>query len=461
MTDRFRPTEATPAAPAPDTSTLGARGLPVPATRLGRIARLGGVASGIAGAAALNGARQLARGQRPALPALLLTPTNITRLTDELARMRGAAMKLGQLISMDTGEVLPPEIATIMARLRAEAHPMPPKQLRRVLDAAWGPGWLARFAGFQTTPIAAASIGQVHRARTRDGRDLAIKVQYPGVRRSIDSDVDNVATLIRLSGLLPRGLDLAPLMAEAKRQLRDEADYAQEGAHLARFGTLLEGNEGLHVPRLHADLTTPDVLAMDHAPGVPVESLTDAPQETRDSVVARLVALLLAELFDFRLMQTDPNFANYRYDPGTDRVVLLDFGATRALPAELAEGYRALLAAGLDGAPGAIETAARRLGLIGPELPAAHLAALMRMAEIAFAPMRFPAPVDVAALDLSRRLRGIGAELGTDLFAPGALSHVPPMDTLFVQRKLGGIYLLAHRLRARIDMAPLLARHLP
>ena len=435
-------------------------GLPVPSTRIARMARLGGVAGGIAGAAALQGARAMLRGERPALPGLLLTPANIERLTGELARMRGAAMKLGQLLSMDSGDVLPPELAQIMARLRAEAHPMPPKQLRTVLDANWGPGWLSRFARFDTTPLAAASIGQVHRAVTRDGRDLAIKVQYPGVRRSIDSDVDNVAGLIRLSGLLPKGLDLAPLLSEAKRQLHEEADYAREGTQLARFGALLGEDPGYTVPRLHPDLTTPDVLAMDHAPGLPVEALQDAPQPQRDSVVTRLVALLLRELFEFRLMQTDPNFANYRYDAQADRVILLDFGATRALPEALSEGYRRLLAAGLDGDPAALQSAALNLGLIGPALPPAHLGALLRMAEIAFAPLRFPGPVDVAALDLARRFRGIGLDMGGDLLSPEALSHIPPAELLFVQRKFGGIYLLAHRLRARVDIAPLLGRYL-
>jgi len=433
-----------------------ARGLAVPASRIGRLARLGGVASGIAGEAMLQGARRLARGERPQLPELILTPANARRLTDQLARMRGAAMKLGQLMSMDTGDFLPPELAQILARLRAEAHPMPPRQLRAVLAANWGPDWQRRFATFEVTPLAAASIGQVHRARTRDGRDLAIKIQYPGVRRSIDSDVDNVAALVRMSGLLPRGLDLAPMLAEAKAQLHEEADYAREGAFLARFGALLAGAPGLAVPRLHDDLTTADVLAMDYIESVPVEALTDAPQPLRDSVLTRLVALLLRELFEFGLMQTDPNFANYRFDAAADRVVLLDFGATRALSPELAAGYRALMRAGLAGDDTALMAAAEALGLIGPRLAPAHRTLLLEMAEIAFAPLRRPEPFDVAASDIATRLRDMGLAMGAERGLEG-LDHVPPMATLFVQRKFGGIYLLAHRLRARIDIAPLIA----
>ena len=102
-----------------------------------------------------------------------------------------------------------------------------------------GPDWRRRFAHFGAEPIAAASIGQVHRAVTHGGRTLAIKVQYPGVRDSIDADIDNVATLMRVSGLVPDGLDLASLLDEAKRQLHEEADYAREGERMARFGALL------------------------------------------------------------------------------------------------------------------------------------------------------------------------------------------------------------------------------
>ncbi|MEO0654258.1 MAG: AarF/UbiB family protein, partial [Pseudomonadota bacterium] len=232
------------------------RPVAVPQSRLSRLARLGGMASGVAGGMAVEGVRQIGRGARPELRDLLLTPANIGRVTDQLARMRGAAMKVGQLVSMDTGEMLPPELAQIMARLRAEADHMPPKQLKTVLTAAWGPDWVKRFRRFDVRPIAAASIGQVHRAQTRDGRDLALKVQYPGVRRSIDSDVTNVGALIKVSGLLPPGLDLAPLLDEARKQLHEETDYLREGAQLARFGALMAEAPDIRVPTLAEDFTT-------------------------------------------------------------------------------------------------------------------------------------------------------------------------------------------------------------
>src|SRR5690606_11507044 len=135
---------------------------------------------------------------------------------------------LGQLLSLESADVLPPELTEALAILRESADTMPPTQVRRVLGRAYGRGWEARFRHFEWEPVAAASIGQVHEAITVDGRRLALKIQYPGVARSIDSDVDNVATLLRLARLLPVELDVRGLVAEAKRQLRQEADYRIE-----------------------------------------------------------------------------------------------------------------------------------------------------------------------------------------------------------------------------------------
>ena len=157
------------------------------------------------------------------------------RLADGLSHLRGAAPKLGQMLSMDTGQVLPGELTAILAQMRDDARHMPPKQLQTVLHAEWGPGWYSRFARFEVRLFAAASIGRVHRAVTRDGINLAIKVQYPGVRASIDSDVDNVATLLRLPGLLPRGMDIAPLLAEAMHPPPLTQDHFRRSQRVHRF----------------------------------------------------------------------------------------------------------------------------------------------------------------------------------------------------------------------------------
>jgi predicted unusual protein kinase regulating ubiquinone biosynthesis (AarF/ABC1/UbiB family) len=423
-------------------------GRAVPAGRMRRMMALGGLATGIGGRVLAEGALRLAQGERPRLGDLILTPANARRVTDQLAQLRGAAMKVGQLLSMDAGEMLPSELSAILARLRADAEPMPPAQLRHVLDGAWGPGWLSRFRRFDVRPVASASIGQVHRALTKDGRDLAIKVQYPGVRASIDSDVDNVAALLRLSGLVPGRLDIKPLLAEAKLQLHEEADYRREAAQMRRFGELLAGRPGFVVPMPQDDLSGDGVLAMDYVESAPIESLETADQGLRDRVAALLIGLVLEEVFDFNLMQTDPNFASFRWQAGTGRIVLLDFGAARAFSPGLAPRLRAVVRAGIVGEPEAMLRAMVEMGYLPQDLTAGHRRAVLELADLAFGPLRAGGVFDFGRRDLVMELRDRGLALGMD----PDLWHVPPPEVLFLHRKFGGLYLLAARLRARVDL---------
>ena len=427
------------------------RSAAVPTGRSSRLFHMGGVVAAIAGGVVAGGLRQLASGQRPDLPNLLLTPSNALRLTSGLSHLRGAALKLGQMLSMDTGLVLSPQISQIFASLRDDAKPMPPKQLQTVLNAQWGPGWLKQFRRFDVRPFAAASIGQVHRAQTLDGQDLAIKVQYPGVRDSIDSDVDNIATLMRLPGLVPSGMDMQPLLAEAKRQLHAEADYQAEANHLAQFGSLLAGSDMFLVPDLHPALCTSQVLAMHYVDSAPLDSLSHAPQALRDKVAAALIDLVLREIFVFGAMQTDPNWANYRYCPPSGRIVLLDFGAVQTIAPSLAADFRALAQVALDGEPKATRDAMLRIGYFGPTTAPHHQTLIQSMFDLAMGPLRQATPFDFGQSDVLERLRDRGLAIGSER----DLAHVPPAATLFLHRKIGGMYLMAAKLRARVALRPM------
>jgi len=420
----------------------------VPSGRLARVGAFGRIAGGVAGNVLSEGARRLAAGERPKLSELMLTPANVTRVTDQLAHLRGAAMKLGQMISMDAGDVLPPELTTILSRLRDRANHMPPQQLQTVLAAHWGKDWRRRFKRFGATPIAAASIGQVHRATTHDGRELAIKVQYPGVRESIDADVDNVATLLRLSGLFPREIDVAPLLAEAKRQLHEEADYVREGGQMEAYRARLSGESDFIVPERDDEFSTDRVLAMSFVGGVSVETLSDAPQEERDRVMAALIGLTLRELFEFGVMQTDPNFANYRYQPETGRIVLLDFGATRDVTVATQAGYHRLLMTCLDGDRDKVRDAAVAAGFLGDAAVVRHRAAFDRMIDVVIAELARPDRFDFGDRGYVQTLR----DASMDIAADRETWHIPPIDTLFVQRKISGMALLSARLKARVDV---------
>ncbi|WP_271143492.1 AarF/ABC1/UbiB kinase family protein [Brevundimonas sp. NIBR10] len=426
-------------------------GRSVPRGRLSRLSQFGQLAGSVAGGMVAEGARRLSNGERPHLRDLLLTPSNVGRVADRLSHLRGAAIKLGQMISMDAGDLLPAELTAIMARLRDSAHHMPPAQLQSVLAREWDPDWRTRFQRFDLHPIAAASIGQVHRAITRDGRDLAIKVQYPGVRESIDSDVDNVAALLRMSGTLPKGLDIAPLLSEAKRQLAEEADYEREGRQLMLFERLLADTPGVVVPTLDPQLTTSRILAMTFLSGRSIETLETGSQEARDGAMQTLMTLVLRELFEFGVMQTDPNFANYRVQPETGRIVLLDFGAARPVEPATAVGYRQLLQAGLSSDRAAARTAALSAGFLGPAAVARHGAHVDAMIDVILGELERPGPFDFGDRGFVAALRDPGLEIAAD----SAAWHVPPTDILFVQRKISGTALLAARLKARIDIRAL------
>lgn len=426
----------------------------VPRNRVSRFARLGGLAGGIAGGMIAEGVRQLSRGNLPSPSDLVLTPANAHRVAEQLATLRGAAMKLGQLLSMDSGALLPPELTAILGRLRADARPMPMSQLVGVLGSSWGSDWEKGFRRFSFTPLAAASIGQVHSAVTKDGRRLALKVQYPGIRESIDSDVDNVATLLRVTRLLPRELELAPLLEEAKHQLHQEADYLKEADHLKRFGLLLADAPAFLLPAVDEEHTRADILAMTHLEGESAEALVGADQPTRDRVATLLLELVFRELFEFGLIQTDPNFANFLYHRESAQLGLLDFGATRSLSDAVTHGYRRLLVAALREDRQAMAESAQGMGYFREAIHADQREAVIDLFLQVTEPARFQGHYDFGSSDLPLRIRDAGLALS---FEQGYW-HTPPADVLFIHRKLAGLYLLAARLRARVDVRSILER---
>lgn len=425
----------------------------VPSSRLGRLSGFGRLAGGIAGGMMAEGARRLASGELPKLQDMMLTPGNAMRLADRLSHLRGAAMKLGQMISMDSGDLLPSELSKILASLRDNATFMPPRQLQQVLKAEWGNDWRSKFAEFQARPIAAASIGQVHKAIAHDGRTLAIKVQYPGIRESIDSDVDNVATLLRISNMVPDHLDLAPMLAAAKAQLHEEADYLREGAQMRRYAKLLANDDRFVVPELEETLTGANIIVMSYEPGVAIESLETADQPMRDSVAASVITLVARELFEFGVMQTDPNFANFLYRAETGQIVLLDFGATREILPEVQKSYRSLLKAGLDGDMDGVIGASLEAGFIKPLAVERHAESVRFMTQIILDEFGREGPFDFGDRAFVKVLSNKGMEIAADRDA----WHMPPADTLFVQRKVSGMALLGARLKAVVPVRDIIS----
>lgn len=429
---------------------------PIPKGRLARWGRVTGLAASVAGGVVAQGAKQLLKGQRPKMSQLLLTPANAKKLADQLAQLRGAAMKLGQLLSMDAGDFLPKELTDILSRLRQDAKSMPAAQLQQVLQCEWGTDWSSRFRYFSPQPIAAASIGQVHEAVTHDGLRLAIKIQYPGVRESIDSDIDNVAYLFRMTGLIPDKQDIRNLLQEAKKQLHEEADYLREAQCLQQYAALLAGDTRYLIPQVLMEHSTTNILAMTYVEGVPIESLDDAAADTRNRLAGLMFELMFRELFEFQLIQTDPNFANYRYNTQTQQLVLLDFGATRAMPSALVACYARAVQAAQGGQWAQLPQVAKDIGYFDDTVAAHHQASVVKLMELACEPVVHEGAYPFGQLELAQRIRDEGLELakGRDFW------HAPPIDSVFLHRKLAGVFLLASRYKANVDVASLVANSL-
>ena len=420
----------------------------VPSGRFSRVASFSQLVGGVAGGMMAEGARRISSGESISARDLILTPGNARRLADRLSHLRGAAMKMGQMISMDAGDFLPAELSQILATLRDQASFMPTRQLDKVLKEQWGNDWRRQFKWFNPRPIAAASIGQVHKAMTRDGEELAIKVQYPGVAKSIDSDVDNVMTLLRVAGFAPPELEIDKLLAAAKKQLHEEADYHREGEQMELYRKRLEGEPGFVVPRLHEGLTREHILAMSFEEGSSIEALGEETPEQRDAVMARLMRLVARELFEFGVMQTDPNFANYRYRRETGEIVLLDFGACREVDPDVSNGYRRMLEAGLEGNREEVLKATIESGFMMPIVAEKHPERVNRMIDIVINEMREDKPFDFGDRAFVPLLRDEGYAIAQDKDTWA----FPPIETLFVQRKVSGTALLGARLKAQVNI---------
>jgi predicted unusual protein kinase regulating ubiquinone biosynthesis (AarF/ABC1/UbiB family) len=421
----------------------------VPTGRLERLARLGLMAGEFAAGGLAEGARRLV-GASASTSNPFMTGAGALRLAKRLSRMRGAAMKLGQLLSMQGEELVPPEFAAALAMLRGSGDTMTVEQLKRVLGREYGRGWESKFSRFDYEPLASASIGEVHSARAADGREIALKIQFPGVAKSIDSDIDSLATLLQVTRVLPVTIDTKGIVQEAKRQLKAEADYLEEAVSLKRYRKLVEKSEpDCVVPRVYDDLTTGRILAMERVEGMPLEQFaTEGSRTLRDRTGTTLLRLTLRELFDFRFVQTDPNFANYLVDPKTGGITLLDLGSAREYEPELIEGFRHILAAGDRRDRDAILKAALELGFLDGNEPESRVAAFLDICLLISEPMHAAQPFDFGASDLATRLHAARFEL---ILKHGYV-RAPPARLLFLLRKLAGTYLLCGRLGARVNV---------
>jgi len=412
----------------------------VPSTPFGRVMGFAGLGAGLAWGTFQESAKRLWGGQGTLAPGQsvlspFLSEGNAERLALALCRMRGAALKVGQMLSIQDESLVPRPILDALERVRQGADVMPRRQLMKVISAELGPNWRDRLESFEEEPIASASIGQVHRAVTKSGKVVAMKVQYPGVANSIDSDIENVRRLLDYTNLIPEGLYLDQAIRVAKEELARECDYELEAANQKRFRELLGHEQGVYVPLVFDEFCSKRVLTTEFVPGISIDQVAHLEQKIRDRVGTQLLAITLKELFTFRFMQTDPNWGNFLYDEATDVINLIDFGAARGYPKHFVDDYLEMVLACANRDRAQVIEMSIRLGFLTGKESKVMLDAHTEAAFVVGLPFSRPGGFDFRTANLTQQVTQLGATM---------LQHrltAPPDEAYSLHRKLSGAFL--------------------
>jgi predicted unusual protein kinase regulating ubiquinone biosynthesis (AarF/ABC1/UbiB family) len=372
-----------------------------------------------------------------------------------LGELKGAVMKVGQMASV-ARDVLPRELAEALSSLQREAPPMPFDVIAEQVESELGAPPEALYRRFDRAPFAAASIGQVHRATTDDGREVVVKVQYPGVDDAMDSDLSHLRFAFLASGLVRvKRKALDALFAELRTRLREELDYCNEADNVRFFGEIYRDRSDVIVPQVVGERSSQRVLTLSYEPGDHLCDTEGYPQELRNRLGAAIFALLADQLFNVKVLHADPNPANFAFRrDGT--LVLYDFGCIKRLDPQVVDAYVDTIRSGLDEDYAGVEDGLIRLGarnLDGPPVPADYY----KMWRDIFArPFVGSEPFDYGTATLHRdALRHVPGFL-----ARHAASFQPPAELVFVDRVVVGHYGNLRRLGVRGRFRELLEPYL-
>jgi aarF domain-containing kinase len=378
-------------------------------------------------------------------------------LAEGLSNMKGAAMKAGQLLSLELLDYFPKEAVEILSLLQSSAPAVDFSVIEGVLRRELGDGKISSLSLLNTTPIGSASIGQVHRA-SFEGRDLVLKVQYPGIADSIDSDLSILKSVMKaFCTLTGRDMNLEPLFKEFRFILEQEVDYRREADLQTRYRnnvSTIEKIPGVNyvVPRIEPGFSTSRVLAMEWQSGENLRrwiQTSRGKKEKSEKLAHAVLNLYFHEIFKWGLVQTDPNQGNFLVrEAGSElELVLLDFGATRVYSRDFVQKYVRLLKATDSGDGALIRKEAIDFGLIDPRESEEAFDALVQVLVVAVRPFDF-STFDFSSEDHARRSHESSRELAAKLkYSP------PPHDLVFLHRKLAGVYAILKSLGVTMDIS--------
>jgi len=400
-----------------------------------------------AGLRAGNLAAAQFRQQDPNKPAWL---GKVEYLVKELGELKGTAMKVGQTISMYGEHLLPKEVNELLKKLQQDSPALAWEAIRKHLIDQLGEEKFNELE-VEHNAIACASIGQVHKAKIKtSGEVIALKIQYPGVDSAVETDLKLLKFILNMTELVPRGPRFDQIFAEIKEMFHQEIDYDLERSFAQKFHELLKDDERYIIPKIHSRYSTKKILAMEFVEGL----RTDHPdvqalsQERRNRLGLMFIDLYLRELLEFRLVQTDPHLGNYmvQIDPNgaNDRLILLDFGAAREAPLDFLEGYRKLMEGGVLKDARLVEKGGRQLGLLQPQDSIELVDDYVDLCYLLTEPVR--GMYDWGASDLPQRVvKRVGH------FMTAYRLRAPPRELVFLDRKLGGVFIFLSVLKCAVD----------
>ncbi len=427
----------------------------VPSGRFSRFMNLTGMSAGITGNVLFSLTNNFLLGKQSNLQDLITSKENIDRFVRHLSKMRGASMKVGQLLSLEAGDLLSNDALKILSQLRDQAFAMPTSQLRDVLKKNWGTNFMQLFKEFDPHPIAAASIGQVHKCVIKNNEIVAIKIQYPGVKNSIDSDIKNLGFLIKATGILPPKIDLYSLLEIAKNQLHEEADYELEAKNLNKFKYLIK-SKNFDIPAIHKDLCTKNILTMQYKSGIPIDKIGSYSQDKKNKIFYKLMELLFDEILDFGFIQTDPNYSNFLYNQENNKIILLDFGATQKISAKVCNQFKKLLIDTWNNDHIKIRKSLYDLGILHDTFPKKIETIFLDLFYEVTYPIREKKLYNFDQTDIIVKIKNNFQEF----LKFQNILQIPPSDILFIQRKIGGLFFLGKLLKVEIDLNKILKKYI-